>query len=144
MDLTLSSKHLPFLSSHTDHQMQEGIIRHHFFWFLLQPLLIQQLNRSFMLIIISLGLNIYISISFLPWRLFSLKLTLYLHLKTQRTQSFFALFAFDYTGRHHNSDFLDGFPNFHEIQLSYASFILNDKIQLCQNRERYVSKIFCY
>ena len=44
--LVLFSKHLLFLSFHTDHHMQEGTRLHHFFCFLLPPLLIQQVRRS--------------------------------------------------------------------------------------------------
>ena len=45
MEFDLFLWHLPFLSFHTDHHMQAGIILHHFFLVLLPPLLIQQLNR---------------------------------------------------------------------------------------------------
>lgn len=46
MDLILSSKHLPVLSFHNDHQMYEGITLPHFLCLLLPPLLIRQLIRS--------------------------------------------------------------------------------------------------
>lgn len=46
MELNLSSKHLSFLSFQTVHRIHAGIILHHFFQFLLPPLLIQQLSKS--------------------------------------------------------------------------------------------------
>uniref|UniRef100_A0A0V0HQJ3 Putative ovule protein n=1 Tax=Solanum chacoense TaxID=4108 RepID=A0A0V0HQJ3_SOLCH len=44
MELDLSSKFLLFLSFHTFHHIQCGMIFHHLFWLLLPRLLIQQLS----------------------------------------------------------------------------------------------------
>lgn len=42
----MSSKHLSFLSLHIDHHIHDRINLHYLFWFLLPPLLTQQLRRS--------------------------------------------------------------------------------------------------
>ena len=46
MELDLSSKHLSFISLHSNHYIHDGINLYHLFWLLLPPLLIQLLKRS--------------------------------------------------------------------------------------------------